>query len=128
MGIPGTVTGEVIGLQNNVYSTPQSIIITSDPDGIATPFTFYTLSPGTFFVNNGIVTYGEVGAVSGNYFLTLDNLSNYLGNYNYTNYTQNSEFFAGVTYTLQTPEPSTWTLLLSSLGLLAFCQFRSQRV
>ena len=127
--VDGTVTGEIIGLQNNATSLPEEVIITSAPAGlkIQTPLTLVSggSTSGAITVSNDEVT-GSTYVFNGAYLFAIGftyeeptQLGNYYTTDAYTLSRTGEEYiYAGLT---NAPEPSTCaTLLLGGLGLLAF--------
>jgi hypothetical protein len=134
----GTVTGELIGLQNNATSAPTDIIITSAPSQLHLPELSYDLAANgwtlngtgdTFTVTNGEITSADYQANFGAQdFLDLNysveqngivlaqlNGLEYDGEY----YTSNSGGFSGATYgAVSAPEPAPGALALAALGIL----------
>lgn len=129
--LPGTVTGEILGLQNNTANQiPTEITITSAPAqlGFTLPYTFPASDAvGTwsgFTVENGVITAAQIdmqdpnNASYGNPFvLGIDDDLNILqnemisGNPSVVNYSG----FSGMTFSAA-PEPSSWALGLIALG------------
>ncbi len=133
----GTVTGEIMGLQNNASSTPSDILIFSAPAGLgissSLPYSLeahgWNLSGdaegASITVSNGAITSStdyEASIVSQDDYLSL-NVPLIVNGVEEgplngleidTKYVSNTEGFAGVTYTLATPEPASW-----ALGLVA---------
>jgi hypothetical protein len=147
--VDGTVTGEIIGLQNNAASAPTNIIITSAPSGLDLPSLSYDLSANgwnlsgsgdTITVTNGVITgadYQASNSSAGDDFDLDFSISN--GEITVTGLngleTQSEKFVAnvgglsGATYTLiSAPEPSTWALLFGGLSALVFCRLRLKRL
>ena len=142
----GTITGEIIGLQDNASSDPSDIIITSAPTGlgfIPTPFSlvngypgYFYLDGGTFTVADGVITSADFSAYSNddrasfdfnvtnsinlalNGFVSLSTLSDFGTEVELSN----GGGFQGVTYTaVQTPEPSTYAMMLLGLCAIGLC-------
>jgi hypothetical protein len=142
----GTVTGEIIGLENNASSTPSDIIITSAPSGLnltsSLPYSLnangWNLSEfGTITVTNGAITsatmYNTYSTNQDDEFALNTSISENSPNVGVlngflfnTNAVANLGGFSGVTYTLVVPEPSTWAMLLGALGVLAFWRLRTR--
>jgi hypothetical protein len=127
---PGTVTGEIFGLQNNTTSAPSEVIITSAPTAFATAAfttpivlrvsTALTVE-GDFKVSDGSIQSGSFlidtfyqgsnGTNETDSNITFNEPQNFLRVGSLT--TENDLGFAGVTYTLvEAPEPSEYALLL----------------
>jgi hypothetical protein len=142
--VNGTVSGEILGLQNNAASAPTDIIITSAPAGLNLPNLSYDLGANgwnlsgagdTITVTNGVITTADYQATLGTLsffdlnYSTSNNGMTVTGlnglEYGGENFTNNTTGFTGATYEAA-PEPSTWSLLLGGLGLLGLC-FRRQR-
>jgi hypothetical protein len=141
----GTVTGEIIGLQNNATSSPSDIIITSAPSQLHLPELSYDLaangwtlngSGDTFTVTNGLITSANYQANlgTGDFFdlnfsveengMVLAQLNGleYGGEY----YTSDSGGFSGAIYNeVSAPEPTAVAMVLFALGfLILFHVFR----
>ena len=145
VGVPGTVTGELIGVPDfpsgsQVFPLPPSdIIITSIPDGLGIniPLGGYSLAAngwnitGGFGASDGTITYAasqnynepfsylyllfNVDGTNGFTFSDVNNLTNGLA----TEYALgNYNGVAGVNFTLVAPEPSG--LALALLAIVAF--------
>lgn len=152
----GTVTGEIIGLQNNASSTPSDIIITSAPSAfdISTPYSFapFTDGPPTFIVSDGqitaITTFPPVMVDhSGDYELifgyssspnqaTLIELEESTGSPFVGLVDSPAEGvelptgggLSALNFTpAAVPEPSAWALTLVAVGLLALWHLRVRR-
>jgi hypothetical protein len=146
--VNGTVTGEIIGLQNNATSAPSDIIITSAPAGLGLLGLSYDLKANgwnlsstgdTLTVANGVITNADYQATfgGGDFFdlnfsvvnngVTVAGL-NGLETQGET-FTANLGGLSGATYTsagLTAPEPSTWALLLGGLSMLALVRLRGR--
>jgi PEP-CTERM motif len=143
--VNGTVTGEIIGLQNNAASAPTDIIITSAPAGLDLPSLRYDLNANgwtlsgagdTITVANGVITGADYQAsLNGGSFFDLNFSITNNGvtvaelnglEYQGTKYVANVDGLSGVTYTL-VPEPSTWAMLLGGLTAMACWRSRLKR-
>jgi hypothetical protein len=130
---PGTVSGEIFGLQDNATSAATDIIVTAYPAGDygfpAAPFSPIALAAArngyiaanSFTVQNDEIVAAVFQMIAYSYFdINVD------GKYNElyfvpSNNTRNLEGLAGVTFTpvsSPTPEAPAWIALLVGMGLL----------
>jgi hypothetical protein len=127
--IPGTVTGEIFGLENNSEGPASEVEILSHPSGIlglpATPFTVadyatdlgLSISQNDFTVTNGMITDGVYQIFGGAFDLNVANEYNTLASPDAATRVQNQLGFSAITFTA-VPEPSSLPMLLAGLGLI----------
>lgn len=124
--VPGTVTGEILGLTNNATSTATHVVIESvvNPEGeslgLATPLdTIGKVITNTFTVVGGQITaasYAANDTSSDGYELLFDTVDSngqnslYSGGINLI--TGNTGGVTGITFTLAVPETPTWVMLV----------------
>ncbi len=146
--VTGTVSGEIIGLQNNASSAPTDIVITSAPAGLNLPHLSYDLGANgwtlngageTITVSNGVITAADYQATlvgSGDFFdLNYSVMQNgvLLAQLNGLEtggetYTFNTNGFAGATYTpIVVPEPMSISLAVVALGLFGLLRYSGFR-
>lgn len=135
--VSGTVSGRIFGLSDNATSSATEILITSVPAGIAgglpaTSFSAfdYAASLGQFITYNsftlsgGVVTDAVFQIYGGHFDLNLqpgggDPFYNELVSFDESSIVQNTDGFAGVTFS-SVPEPVSMALLgVGVLGLAA---------
>jgi hypothetical protein len=134
--VPGTVKGEIFGLQDNSNGPASSVVILSHPAGIlnlpATPFLVSDyaatlglfISQNDFTVSNGAITFGIYQIFGGYFDLNVANAFNTLASPNAATRVQNLQGLAGVTFT-QAPEP--FTLSLFGAGLAGAVAMRRRK-
>jgi hypothetical protein len=128
---PGTVTGEIIGLNSSGASTPTDIIITTAPSVLSlTGSNDYNVGiSGSFTVTGGAITAVD-DVVAGNNIDSIafsrregsTALDNVLAGQ--VHIVGNQDGFSGVNFNLDPssiPEPSTYAMMLGGLALLGFC-------
>jgi hypothetical protein len=127
--VPGTVTGEILGLTNNATSTATHVVIESvvNPEGeslgLATPLdTIGKVITNTFTIAGGQITaasYAAIDTSSDGYELLLDfngRNSLYSGGTNLI--TGNTGGVTGITFTLAGPVPETPTWVMLVVGFV----------
>ena len=126
---PGTVTGEIFGLQNNATGAATDVQVFT-ATGITAPspiIDFGAASTGgdSFTVANGVLTNDMYGENNGNYSLFLNDSANLFTKVSGSTNIGNSSGFAGATYTAApVPEPVS----MSALGLSAMALLGRRRI
>jgi hypothetical protein len=137
--VAGTVTGEIFDLVNNTTSFPTDVIVDSYPAGITplpnAPFDIpgyaaqlhsFVTGDG-FTVTNGVITGGDYQIYGGNFDLNIQGQYNTLASSDGNTRVQNLSGLDGLTFSLVTPLPSTWTMLIAGFVGLGFFAYRGTK-
>ena len=120
----GIVTGELFGLRDNATSLPDQVIVFS-ASTITQPYVFGPSYPSTgdgLTLDNGVVTGGNLyDGVQTTLFLVIngdfgDPGLNEFGNFLTGITSYNNGGMSAVTFSVDSPEPSTWFLFLAGAG------------
>jgi hypothetical protein len=137
--VAGTVTGEIFGLANNATSFPTDVVIDSYPAGITplpdAPFDIpdYAAMIGKFVtgdgfaVTNGVIIGGDYQIWGGYFDLNIQGQYNSLVSSDGATRVQNLSGLDGLTFSLVTPLPSTWTMLIAGFVGLGFFAYRGTK-
>jgi hypothetical protein len=127
--VPGTVTGEIIGLADNAFSSAESVIINSFPAGLEETFSPPLNTTGGPFANSFEVSAGQV--VAAKYTASGADWVLYLNDFGQNTLsgptslvTGNASSFSGISFTpAAVPELSVWAAMLigfAGIGALAW--------
>jgi hypothetical protein len=130
--VNGTVSGELFGLTDNATSSATAVELLSYPDvGLPTPpvIGFPPFSQNSLTLVNGDVTGGVFQWINAGVFLDINvssavNGVNELFNTNNGEFVRNLDGLSGVSFSVATPEPSTWALMLVGFVGLAVARYR----
>ena len=135
VSIPGTVTGRILGLQDNTFGQQATDVeIFSYPVGIqdlpGTPFTVFDyatflrsdlsnpnigISQNDFDVQNGQITFAIYQIFGGYFDMNVAGLFNSMVSPDSRTRVQNLGGFGAITFSAA-PEPATWGLMLLGFG------------